>query len=159
LAWIQPSYSEPPLYTLSPIPHGVNGEVNTLFTDHEHAIIYVGGSFRSANFDTNAKNIAYLTDGGAKYNWHNMGNGVNGPVHAIAKHDKNIFVAGSFTQAGNLPVKNIVRWNGAKWIKADCLDGIVKDLKVFAGKLFAAGHFSLCNDAAEVNFAWWSNRV
>jgi hypothetical protein len=92
---------------------GVNGPVHVIVSD---AIgnIYVGGNFDRAG-DVTAFNIAKW-DGSA---WSAVGEGVTGPVYAIAIDGSDIYVGGNFSQAGIstlvIPAKNLAKWNGSSW--------------------------------------------
>ena len=153
LAWIQPSY--PSHVHSKPIGRGVDGMVQELYVDSPAQRLYVGGSFIKADSTISANNIAYVTEAGGVYTWHNMGTGTNGQVRAITKYNNRIFAAGTFTSAGDSAVSNVAYWNDTAWHSAGCIDGTVNALAVFAGNLYAAGTFSLCPAVAGVNFAKW----
>ena len=149
LAWIQPAY--PPVKYTAPLGKGVNGEVIELFPDGN--TLYVGGSFTKADSTISVNNIAYVTEAGGTYTWHAMNSGVNGPVHAIAKFNNRIYIAGEFTMAGDSAVNNIAYWDQGRWHNAGCLYGKVKDLIVFRNNLYAAGSFDVCAGRGDINFA------
>ncbi len=154
LAWIQPAY--PPARHAAGIGKGTNGEIFELFADNHNGKLYVGGRFDKVDSTITANNIAYITEAGGNYTWHNMGSGINGTVHAITTFGNKIFVAGTFTEAGGNSVDNVAYWDGSGWNAAGCLYGIVKDLTVYKNQLYAAGHFDVCGGLAEVNFARWN---
>ena len=82
--------------------------------------IYIGGNFTTLG----SVPIAYLAkwDGS---NWSSAGNGVNGPVHALATDGNfNLYVGGSFSQAGGLSANNIAKWDGNNWSTLDEPGGI-----------------------------------
>jgi len=153
LAWIQPSY--PPVRHTAPIGKGIDGIVHELYADDANGKLYVGGSFITADSTITANNIAYVTESNGNYTWHNMGSGVNGAVYAISSFNNNVFVAGSFTQAGGNNANNVAYWDGTAWHSAGCLSGRVNDLVVFENELYAAGQFDVCSGLIDVNFARW----
>jgi hypothetical protein len=155
LAWIQPTY--PPTHHGEGVGKGVNGTVHEMLADDAEGRLYVGGSFSMADSSVAASNIAYVTEAGGVYTWHNMGDGLNGPVYAIAKHNNMIFAAGAFTMSGSTAVNNVAWWDGSQWQGAGCLYGTVKDLMVHGGDLYAVGDFDVCAALMEVNFARWSD--
>lgn len=159
LAWIQPAY--PPEYAVDPVGKGTNGVVNELCADAAGKKLYMGGSFSMVDGSIAAGNIAYITEAGGKFTWHDMAGGVNGPVHAIAEFDNKIFVAGNFTQAGGKPANSVAYWDGATWHNAGCLGGmgIVKDLIVYKNNLYATGSFDVCAALNEVNVARWNGTM
>jgi hypothetical protein len=143
LAWIQPGY--PPDYHAAAVGKGTNGVVYEMYGNDVSGKLFVGGSFSKVDGFLPAENVAYITETNGLYNYHAMGSGVNGPVYAIAEFDNKIFVGGSFTFAGNKMAKGIACWDGTSWqgTAASCLDGIVKDLVVYHGKLYATGNFKV----------------
>jgi len=153
LAWIQPAY--PPVRHSAPVGKGTDGTVYELYADNANGKLYVGGKFQQVDSTITANNIAYVTESGGAYTWHALGSGVNGEVHAIVPFNNNLFVAGSFTQAGSTSVNNIAYWDGSMWHAAGCLTGKVKDLIVYNNELYAAGQFDLCAGLIDVNFARW----
>jgi hypothetical protein len=152
LAWIQPWYGPVNNYC-GKIGHGVNGSIKELFVDNDQ--LYVGGIFTLADSSLPVGNMAYVTEDAGLYTWHDVGGGVNGPVYAITKFGGNLFVAGSFTLAGGVPVSNIAYWDGTSWHAAGCTTGVIYDLAVFSGSLYAGGNFDVCTGPTEVNFAKW----
>ncbi len=142
LAWIQPGY--PPSYGCAAIGTGVNGSVSELMADEASGRLYVAGSFTHADGTLAVGNIAYVTKTAGVYTWYNMGDGVDGPVYAVAKLGSDIFIGGAFSNAGGVAVTNIARWDGSTWHEAGCVYGTVRDLAVFEGKLYAAGDFYGC---------------
>lgn len=153
LAWIQPAY--PPVKRGAAIGKGTDGEVLELYPDEASGKLYVGGKFTMVDSTITANNIAYVTEAGGVYTWHNMGNGVNGAVHAVQVFDNKVFVAGTFTEAGILPANNVAYWDGSSWTPAGCTFGTIKDLIVFGDELYAVGNFDVCATSSEVNFARW----
>lgn len=154
LAWIQPGY--PPVTSVAKVGKGTNGQVHKLFVDAGDEKLFVGGTFTQVDGTIAANNIAYVTYDNGNYTWHGVGTGVNGPVKAIAEFDKNVFVAGSFTDAGGKAVNNIAYWDGTTWHSAGCISGTVNDLVVYKDELYAVGDFDVCASAADINFAKWS---
>ncbi len=123
--------------------------------------IVVAGRFTKLNGQT-VNNIARWDSRG----WTSLGEGVSGErewipndypfveVHAILSDGTNLYVGGSFTNAGGLPAKNIARWDGASWHAlgsgipefGSCLFGScvypVTSIAIMNGKLFAGGGFT-----------------
>ena len=155
LAWIQPGY--PPDYHAAPVGKGTNGVIYELHGNDVAGKLFVGGSFSKIDGTIPADNIAYVTENNGLYDWHSMGTGVNGPVYAIAEFDNRVFVGGSFTFAGNKMAKGVACWDGNSWqgTAASCLDGLVKDLVVYHGKLYATGSFNAYSGAQSC-FAQWT---
>lgn len=154
LAWIQPTYA--PDYRITSLGKGVNGIVKELFVDNAEERLYVGGFFSQADETIDASNIAYLTKEGTAYQWHNMGNGINGQVFAICEFEGKIFAGGAFSMAGTSNVNNVAYWENGNWYAAGCLSGSVQDLVVFNGALYAAGAFDICSGVTGINFAKWN---
>ncbi len=153
LAWIQPGY--PPAERADAVGGGTDGEVIELYPDDAEDILYVGGSFSTVDGNLSASNIAYVMDHNGVYMWHTMGDGVNGPVRAIVKHDNKVWVAGAFTEAGGMTANNVAYWDGSNWHAAGCTFGQINDLVVYNNELYAVGDFDVCAALSEVNFAKW----
>jgi hypothetical protein len=127
--------------------------------------LYIGGTFHGGGATDSFAIIRW--DG---TNWHPLGSGL-GPtsgsqvaqVYALQVFDDGsgsaLYVAGTFTTAGGVPVNDIARWNGTGWSAvgtgADGPDHVVTALSVFddgAGPaLYAAGSFA----SAGSNIARW----
>jgi len=108
--------------------------------------VYVGGTFLTAG-GKRASNIAMWD---RKTNtWSALGdgtnNGVNGPVTALATMENgDIYVAGLFTRAGDVPVTNVARWSSATgtWLAVgDGIDGLVRSVEVDGGNVYVGGTF------------------
>jgi hypothetical protein len=88
--------------------------------------LHLDGTFNGA-VDINGWNVTLDPDNGPvfspqalTYTWENLGTGVegvlNGSVNAIAISGTDVFVGGSFTDAGGVPGANrIARWDGTSW--------------------------------------------
>jgi hypothetical protein len=125
--------------------NGVNAEVIVL---HVHqGDLYVGGQFERAG-DFKVSNLARW-DG---EEWHPVGPlgpsgaGVDGHVSAFASYQDSLVVAGFINRAGELPVKNIARWDGTTWsaFAANGEAGVnssVNALLSVDDRLYAAGGF------------------
>ena len=72
--------------------------------------IYVAGDFFAA-FETEANHVVRW-DG---ENWHALGDGVDGPVHALAFVGDDLYVGGDFSEAGGISAHSIARWDGVGW--------------------------------------------
>lgn len=133
-----------------PVAGGTNGEVYELYNKLINGVstdtLYVGGSFTQVGSNNLlVNNIACLTLTNGNYLWHKLGTGVNGPVYAITRFNGKLYVAGNFTMAGGVSVSNIATWDGTNWAAVPlCNTGIIKDLEVSGGFLYAGGSFTGC---------------
>lgn len=133
------------------------------FESEAHQYLYAGGSFTSIG-GVPAAHIARW-DGSS---WSPLGDGLDGPVYAIAEFDDGsgpaLYAAGWFTQAGGQPASAIARWDGSQW--TDVGGGVtapvhpqIYDLKVFddgAGPaLYAAGSFTSAGSTTTEGIAKW----
>lgn len=147
------------------VPYGAAGEVFAIATDNQGlpTALYVGGEFTSIEGNP-ASNIARF-DG---TNWNALGNGVNGPVYAIAPISYNqpgTFVGGAFTLAINpdgstVNVSNIAFWDHTqkRWLPVGAgLNGVVYAMEVSGYELYVGGAFTQVVNGASVNrIARWS---
>lgn len=93
------------------------------------------------------------------------GGGFDSWVNSLLVYNGELYVAGRFTNAGDVEANNIAKWNGTNWSAVG--DGLglygysVSTLAVYNGELYAAGHFYnsgsvLVNNIAKWNGTTWS---
>ncbi len=88
------------------IPGGAVSAIANIGTD-----IYVGGSFPHMG---GIPGTAFL----ARWNgsqWSPVGDGLNGPVKALAVNNGRLYVGGEFTLVGSMPVSGIAQWVYDHW--------------------------------------------
>jgi hypothetical protein len=140
---------------------GVDGPINTMVTSSSGQL-YIGGNFTKVN--NVSANYFARWDGSS---WAALGSGFTGDGYSgitssVADALGNVYVAGSFTTAGVVSDKNIVKWNGSSWTTL-ATDMTVTALTVdSAGNLYAAGFFdaggyNLRGKVAKWNGSSWSN--
>ncbi|MFN3385644.1 MAG: hypothetical protein ACK42Y_03540, partial [Candidatus Thermochlorobacter sp.] len=80
-----------------------------------------------------------------KSTWNSVGTGVGGidfpSVLSFAVYNGELYVGGSFTEAGGTSANNIARWNGTNWSsvgvqKSNGVNGSVNALMVYNGELY-----------------------
>jgi hypothetical protein len=100
--------------------------------------LVVAGSFTTAG-DISATNIAYW-DG---INWHALGSGLTGTIHALAVYNGELYAGGDITASGATILHNLVKWNGSAWQDALFgVDGTVNALVVNGTELLVGGSFT-----------------
>ncbi len=77
-------------------------------------------------------------------------------MYAMAVMNNDLFVGGSFTQAGNLNAKNLARWDGMQWFSVASLNGVVYALHMFGERLIIGGEFTSCNEHSAHRIAAYS---
>ncbi|MDB6020422.1 MAG: hypothetical protein JWQ04_279 [Pedosphaera sp.] len=134
--------------------------------------LYVGGQFELAGGQP-AINVAHW-DGSA---WHAMDTGAylpddpepSGSVQAITGDGTNVYIGGSFVQAGSVAVTNLARWDGNAWqamgnctgglpgylYQGNLLYGSVSALAMHQGSLFIGGGFGYVGGIFAEGFARW----
>jgi len=141
--------------------------------------LHLDGTFNGA-VDINGWNVTLDPDNGPifspqalTYTWENLGTGVegllNGSVYAIAISGTDVFVGGSFTDAGGVSgANNIARWDGTQWHTVgapyaiggwgDYVSAIaISGTDVFVGGSFTdAGGVSGANSIARWNGSTWN---
>ncbi|MBJ6108150.1 T9SS type A sorting domain-containing protein [Hymenobacter sp. BT523] len=124
--------------------------------------VYIGGAFTQIG----SAAISYV----ARWNgtaWSSLGSGaasgVNNAVNALAlAPNGDLYVGGTFTQAGNVAAAFIAKWNGTAWSTlgaafATGFDGSVSALALASnGDLYAGGSFSLANGTIANHVARWN---
>jgi hypothetical protein len=117
---------------------------------HEDDLI-VGGNFIKAA--GRPANYIAKWDGTS---WSTLGQGMNGPVYALAEYHGEIVAGGDFTTADGLPAQCIARWNGWRWEGLGAgVNGLVDDLTIFRDQLVAGGFFSLAGGRVAYKVAAW----
>ena len=153
LAWIQPGY--PPATMLTPLLNGVNGTVYSI-TEYQ-SNLYVAGSFDTADVAP-ANNIATYVAGFAGWLWTDVEGGTNGPVRKLLEFNGALIAAGDFTSAGGVNARSVARLNNGQWeAMGEGLDGIVYDLEIHNGMLYAFGDFDITgSDTNGKDVALWN---
>ncbi len=151
LAWIQPTYR--PIYNAGTVGKGTNGEVRALHADNAADKLYVGGDFSNVDSALGVSYIAYVTEEGGRFTWHQMNGGTPpaGPVNAILGFGGKVFAGCS---AANGSGSSASYWDGSSWHPAGTTTGRMLDLKEMGGGLYAAGDFDDAN--VPYNFAKWN---
>lgn len=131
---------------LGDFPQGVDGPTMALAVDGDK--VYVGGNFTQAGA-IRTRNIAVWdrTTGA----WSALGGGVGGTlrngVSAIAVHDGQVYVGGSFIAAGTTVAAYIARWDGRRWHRVGTgMNNAVNSLLIDGDYLYAGGDFTLAGD-------------
>ncbi len=83
--------------------------------------------------------------------WSRLGGGTDGPVQTAVVYRGDLIIGGIFSRAGNVPAKNLARWNGTSWsafpielrnaFVGSSIDGIAA-LVVQGDSLYVAGTFA-----------------
>ena len=112
--------------------------------------LYLGGLFK--NLGGVANNIAKW-DGRT---FTSLGTGVNGAVNVVKTVGKDVYVGGSFTHAGALPVNRIAKWDGRNWSAlGDGLTDSVFAMESNGTNLFVGGTFTAAGGIAANYIAQW----
>ncbi len=82
--------------------------------------------------------------------------GIFGQVNSLLQYDSLLILGGSISAAGDLPVQNIVTFDGQQWgTLGTGINGEITTLLEYEGDLIAAGHFSQAGDTSVANIARW----
>jgi hypothetical protein len=78
-------------------------------------------------------------------------------VNAIQVMGSDVYVGGSFTNAGGILASNIARWDGSSWsaLDAGILDGSVDYMTVYNNELYVSGAFTKVGTTNANNIAKW----
>jgi trimeric autotransporter adhesin len=99
--------------------------------------------------------------GGGQGSWDDRFNfpGIEGQIYAMATNGTGteIYVGGSFTSAGGVPVKNIALWNGQAWSPLGSgVEGTVYSLAFNGTELLVGGEITSAGGEAVQNLAVWN---
>jgi hypothetical protein len=118
--------------------------------------LFFGGDFESlgpANFVGYIDSEDYPTP-----TVNTAGNEINGPVHAMAIFQGQLYAGGSFSRSDTDTIyqSNIARWNGIDWEMAgDGLNGPVYALHTHNDILYAGGAFTASDSSEMLKMASW----
>lgn len=105
--------------------------------------IVAGGNFKNAGDTRLGANVARW-DGSR---WHSFGDGLNNAdgtadVSALETYAGSLYVGGIISQAGDVPVSNLARWDGSRWLSVANADlGAVSALRRHDGLLYIGKNF------------------
>ncbi len=136
---------------------GTNGFVNAVAYDPVSGNLYAAGVFTEVGGGVPASYFA----------WHNLtwktvpaDKALNGSVRSMAVDAQgNVYVAGSFTWAGDVYVNRIAMWDGSRW---HALGGGLSSNYVMAltfdgdGRLYAGGYFANAGGLPVNGVAMWN---
>jgi len=122
---------------------GIEGGVSALVISGSN--LFAGGLFKTAG-GIAATNVARW-DGNT---WSALDVGLIDPnnayesgVQVLASYGSDLYAAGSFTMAGNLPVNYIAKWNGKAWASLGSgVNGAVNALTLLGSDLYGGGYFT-----------------
>ncbi len=122
--------------------------------------LYVGGNFTNAPGITNFGKW----DG---TNWSAVGGPIgyytaslSPAVNAIAWNQGKLYIAGNFTNAGNVAATNLACWDGNSWSAVGGgiggLSDVVQSIQFLGNDLYVAGQFASAGGVAALNIAKWN---
>jgi hypothetical protein len=133
---------------------GLSSDVYTVISTGTN--LYVGGDFLLAGGQ-----IASCVAFGDGNGWGTLGtagrtNGLSTAVRAIVSDGSNVYVGGSFLNAGNIQAIRVARWDGTNWhaLGSGC-NNTVTALALKGNDLFAAGTFTNAGGITATRIARW----
>ena len=123
--------------------------------------VYVGGGFTNVIGPPSTFTVNHIAmwDG---FNWNSLGSGVNaaGNVNAIAVSGNNVYIGGTFTNAGGVTANRIAVWNGFNWASlgtgsANGLSGTVQAIAINGSDVYVGGIFTNAGTTVVRGIAKW----
>lgn len=137
---------------------GIKGQ-SFIYTMEEYkGELYVGGYFtkqegNAGNSIMKWNGTEWSEIGDLKWAWGNY----NGQVHDLMVYNDELYVAGEFSYANGIPVKNIAKWDGIKWCGLGSIfDSRITSLGVYNDMLYAGGGFHTINGDSISGIAKWT---
>ncbi len=120
--------------------------------------LYVAGSF-DPNHDPLAPGKSIARWNGIR--WDNLNGGVElantnytATIYDMAIYNDELYAAGYFIKAGNLPASNIAKWNGSSWCALNNqFDEAINCLAFYHDSLFIGGNFKTIDGDSIMYFA------
>ncbi len=131
---------------------GFGGTVYDVATSDDGKV-YVVGQFSFAGGRL-AENVA-MWDG---VDWHALGAGTDGIVHAVATHGTDVYIGGRFTSVDGIAASHIARWDAATetWHALGAgVNGDVWDLLPDGNALYVGGNFTSAGAVEAFDLARW----
>ena len=134
------------------------GVIGTVYAvvQASNGFIYAGGEIISAG-GMPVNNLA-MWDGAT---WRDLGGGVTHTntswqkVYALAVDaSNNLYVGGTFDQAGSIPASNLAKWTGSNWEAIGGTDGTVMVIEAVSGGIYVGGLFSHAGAATANSIAY-----
>ena len=124
--------------------------------------LYVGGNFTNAGGDPGADYLARWVGHELSPGWNAVGTGLNGTVQVILPVGHDLYLGGSFTDAGGDPnADRVARWDGHAYhaVGTGIGGGTVNALAMKGSLLYVGGNFTNAggNAAADYITCWDGN--
>jgi trimeric autotransporter adhesin len=120
-------------------------------------VLFAGGMFASAGRAV-ANQIARWNG----TNWSALGAGIVGKmtigrVAAVALNGPDLYIGGTFTNAGGVTASNIARWNGTSWSPVGSgMNNSVTALAADGANVYAGGSFTVAGGVSASRIAKWN---
>jgi hypothetical protein len=122
--------------------------------------LYIAGSFSKYADSRNPGNCIAAWDGNS---WSDAGGGVTGiggitgQIRDLIIYDGELYVAGSFTNAGGAVADCIAKWDGLEWCGlGSTFDNILSNLSIYQEMLYIAGGFRKIDNDSIRHIAKWT---
>jgi hypothetical protein len=149
----------------SPLGAGLNGTISALAV--VNGSLYAGGSF-TASGATTLNRIARWNGS----SWSALGNGLTGSsssaaVTAIVGSGANLYVGGSFTNAGTVYLAGVAKWDGTAWsaLGSGLYNGVFNQtgqgtaLALMGNDLYVGGQFTTAGDKPSIAIGRWNDQL
>ncbi len=150
---------EPPQF--APVPsaaekyfgvgYGCNAEVSDMAQGADRRI-YLVGAFTYCG-DAVTRHVAVYDPRSGRFSA--LGDGVNGPAARISISGNDVYISGSFSQAGGAPALRLARWDGQRWSGLGNISYPGAALAAVPGGVYVAAAFTDIDGLVVNNIAYW----
>lgn len=160
---VDPFFSDADWVSMGTGLSGVTGTVNAIAIDSA-GVIYLGGDFVTSASGVELNRITKWTGSGwAPLKVGTGGTaGVSGTVTALAAVGTTLYVAGNFSQAGDVAANGVAKWSGTAWsaVGEGVSGGFVNAMAVVsATNICVGGLFMVGEDLVLCHVARWNGSV
>jgi trimeric autotransporter adhesin len=133
------------------VGYGCNADVSGMALGADRRI-YLVGAFTYCG-DAVTRHVAVYDPRSGRFSA--LGEGVNAPASQISISGNDVYISGSFTQAGDAPALRLARWDGQRWSSPGNISYPHAALAAVPGGVYVGAAFTEIDGLIVNNIAYW----